>query len=65
MAVPTNTVQTFSRNSIREDLTNIISNISPTDTPFISNIGTAKAKQRLHEWQTCLLYTSPSPRDRG
>ncbi|WPZ05494.1 DUF5309 domain-containing protein [Pelagerythrobacter marinus] len=51
MAVPTNTVQTFSRNSIREDLTNIISNISPTDTPFMSNIGTGKAKQRLHEWQ--------------
>ena len=47
MAVPTNTVQTFSRTNIREDLTNIISNISPVDTPFISNIGTAKAKQRL------------------
>lgn len=52
MAVPTNTVQTFSRNSIREDLTDIISNISPTDTPFTSNIGTATAKQRTHEWQT-------------
>lgn len=51
MAVPTNTVQTFSRTNIREDLTNIISNISPVDTPFISNIGTGKAKQRLHEWQ--------------
>lgn len=51
MAVPTNTVQTFSRNSIREDLTSIISNISKTETPFMSNIGTGKAKQRLHEWQ--------------
>lgn len=50
MAVPTNTVQTFSRTNIREDLGNIISNISPTDTPFMSNIGTTKAKQRLHEW---------------
>lgn len=52
MAVPTNTVQTYSRNSIREDLSNIISNISPTDTPFTSNIGTANAEQRTHEWQT-------------
>lgn len=60
MAVPTNTVQTFSRNSIREDLTNIISNISPVDTPFISNIGTTKAKQRLHEWQTDDLAAADS-----
>ena len=55
MAVPTNTVQTFSRNSIREDLSSIISNISPMDTPFTSNIGTANAKQRTHEWQTDAL----------
>ena len=60
MAVPTNTVQTFSRTNIREDLTNIISNISPVDTPFISNIGTAKAKQRLHEWQTDTLAAADS-----
>lgn len=51
MSVPSNTVQTFSRSSIREDLTDIISNISPTDTPFMSNIGSGTAKQRLHEWQ--------------
>ena len=55
MAVPTNTVQTFSRNSIREDLTDIISNISPMDTPFTSNIGSGTAKQRTHEWQTDAL----------
>jgi len=60
MAVPTNTVQTFSRTNIREDLTNIISNISPVDTPFISNIGTAKAKQRLHEWQIDTLAAANS-----
>ena len=52
MAVPGNTVQTFSRNSIREDLADIISNIAPTDTPFVSNIGTATATQRAHQWQT-------------
>lgn len=58
MAVPTNTVQTFSRVSIREDLTNIISNISPTDTPFMSNIGSGSAKQRLHEWQVDSLVAA-------
>lgn len=52
MAVPANTVQTFDRNSIREDLTDILSNIAPTETPFVSNIGTASATQRTHEWQT-------------
>ena len=60
MAVPTNTVQTFTRNSIREDLTNIISNISPTETPFISNIGSGTAKQRLHEWQVDSLVAANS-----
>ena len=55
MAVPANTVQTFDRNSIREDLTNILSNISPTRTPFVSNIGTTSASQRTHEWQTDAL----------
>ena len=52
MAVPANTVQTYSRNSIREDLSDIISNISPTEVPFTANIGTATARQRTHEWQT-------------
>lgn len=58
MAVPTNTVQTFDRVSIREDLSDIISNISPTDTPFMSNIGTATATQRTHEWQTDSLVAA-------
>jgi hypothetical protein len=55
MAVPTNTVQTFSRVGIREDLSGVISNIAPIETPFMSNIGGAKAAQRLHEWQTDTL----------
>ena len=50
MAVPSNTVQTFARTNIREDLSDIISNIAPTQTPFMSNIGSGKADQRLHEW---------------
>lgn len=34
----------------REDLSDMITNIDPTNTPFISNIGRTKAKGTLHEW---------------
>ncbi len=34
----------------REDLANFITNISPTETPFYSGIGRAKAKAVTHEW---------------
>jgi len=37
---------------IREDLTDVIYNISPTETPFMSNIGRSKATTTTHEWQT-------------
>ena len=43
---------TYDQVGIREDLTNLISNISPTNTPFLSNAPTGKAKSTLHEWQT-------------
>ena len=36
----------------REYLTDIIYNISPTDTPFMSSIGKTKATAVYHEWQT-------------
>lgn len=36
----------------REDLTDIIYDISPTDTPFMSTVGQSKAKATYHEWQT-------------
>ena len=39
MAIKTNTYTTFSAKGIREDLSNVISNISPEDTVFMSNIG--------------------------
>jgi hypothetical protein len=34
----------------REDLSDLITDISPTATPFISNIGRTKANAVLHEW---------------
>lgn len=35
---------------VREDLGNIISMISPEETPFTSAIGKTKATQKTHEW---------------
>jgi len=52
MAVPTNTVQRTALVGVREDLIDKISNVDPTETPFMNNIGTGTAKQTLHEWQT-------------
>lgn len=36
----------------REDLTDVIYNISPTEVPFMSSIGKTKATAVYHEWQT-------------
>ena len=37
--------------NVREDLTDVIYNISPTEVPFQANIGRGNADQTLHEWQ--------------
>jgi hypothetical protein len=49
-ALPTNTVQTFALVGIREDLSDVISNISPTETPFYSMCRKGKTKSRTPEW---------------
>lgn len=36
----------------REDLTDVITNITPTDTPFFSSFGKVKCSGVYHEWQT-------------
>ena len=58
MAIVTNTFQTYTAIGNREDLSDIIYNISPTDTPFMSSIGKEKASGTLHEWQTDALATA-------
>lgn len=58
MSVTTNTVQTFDRKGLREDLTNGIYNLSPTETPFFSNAGRGKCTNVLHEWQTNALVAA-------
>lgn len=37
--------------NVREDLTDVIYNISPTEVPLQANIGRGGADQTLHEWQ--------------
>jgi hypothetical protein len=46
--------------AMREDLTDIIYNISPTATPFMSNCGRESVKSTFHEWQTDVLDTAVS-----
>jgi len=48
-------LQTYTTTGIREDLADIIYNISPTDTPFMSGVGKNKATNTLHQWQTDTL----------
>jgi hypothetical protein len=55
MTVPSNTYLRYTSIGVREDLTDVIYDISPTDTPIMSSIGKAKAAQTNHEWQTDAL----------
>jgi len=58
MAVPTNTRETYGAIGIREDLSNIIYNISPEETPFMSNIGKSSCDNTYFEWQTDALASA-------
>ena len=56
MAQPTNTYDSYDGvNSIREDLADVIYDISPTETPFMSNASKGTATNTLYEWQTDAL----------
>jgi hypothetical protein len=44
--------RTYAAIGMREDLSDIIYNIAPTDTPFMSSVGKNKATAVYHEWQT-------------
>mgnify|MGYP005846379201 CR=1 FL=1 len=52
MAAITNTYRTTDAKGLREDLSNVISDISPTETPYFSNAGRASFDATLTEWQT-------------
>lgn len=51
MTAPTGTMQTYQQIGLREDLSNMIYNIAPTETPFLSMVKRGTAKARKAEWQ--------------
>src|SRR3990167_4119623 len=55
MAILTATWTAHEAKGIREDLSNLISNISPTKTPFLSRAGKESVSNTLFEWQTDAL----------
>lgn len=55
MSALTNTFTPYDAKGIREDLSDAIYNISPKDTPFMSNIKKGQATQTFFEWQTDVL----------
>jgi hypothetical protein len=60
------TYTTYEQVGIKEDVSDIISNISPTKTPFQSAIGKSKATQTLFEWQEdSLRAVQSAPRAEG
>ena len=52
MAIVANTFQTYGAKGIREELSDVISNISPEETPFQSNIRSESVSNSFFEWQT-------------
>ena len=58
MAQQSNTFDSYDAVGIREDLSDIITNISPEETPFMTKSGATRARNTLHEWQTDSLRAS-------
>lgn len=60
MTIATNTFLTFSAIGNREDVANVIYNISPKETPFSGSIGKTTADAVYHEWQVDALAAAAS-----
>ena len=58
MAQPANTFDSYESVGIKEDLSDVIYNLSPEETPFYSKCAKTKAKNTLVEWQTDTLRAS-------
>jgi len=58
MAKVTNAFDTYTATADREDLSNVIYNISPTETPLISAIGKKSISNVVFDWQTEILPTA-------
>ncbi len=60
MTVPNNTLQTYQSNYNAEDVSNIIMNISPVDTPLLTMAGKESAEATYTEWPTESLTAASS-----
>jgi len=58
MTLETNAFTTYSAVGNREDLSDVIYNVAPTETPFITGIARVDASAVLHEWQTDTLASA-------
>ena len=58
MAQPTNSFDSYDAVGIREDLEDVIYDVSPEETPFYTSCAKLKAANTLHEWQTDALRSS-------
>ena len=58
MAQPSNTFDSYDAVGIREDLSDVITNISPEETPFHTKSAKTRARNTLHEFQTDSLRAS-------
>lgn len=53
MTIIGGTAQTYQLKGLREDLTDMIWNLDPTETPFVTRVGRGEpATATFHEWQT-------------
>ena len=60
MAQPSNTFDSYDAVGIREDLENVIYDVSPEETPFYTTCKKVTASNTYHEWQTDALRSSAS-----
>lgn len=60
MAQISGTLSKYDLTGIREDLSNIIYNVDPFETPILSALPRVSAKQTNHEWQTDSLAAASS-----
>jgi|TARA_R100001224_G_C4022768_1_gene149902 hypothetical protein len=60
MAKVTNAFDTYTATADREQLSDIIYNISPMQTPFLSSVGTSNVSNVVFDWQTESLPTPSS-----
>lgn len=58
MAQPSDTFSTYDAIGNREDLADVIYDISPIATPFLSGIARSTAEATFHEWQTDSLASA-------